>query len=108
GHTPKALLRTIARRHIGPEISLSTKRGFTLPACRWLVGEWRDAAQAAFADSVLERCGWIAPGATLKLLREDTARGAATLPLWRLFILECWLRSPRRTAPVAEESRSGT
>jgi asparagine synthase (glutamine-hydrolysing) len=99
----KAILRALARRCIGFGIAARKKRGFRIPAHRWLASEWLERAEAAFAHSVLAREGWINDENTLAELRRAAQRGSAGEELWSLFVIESWLQreiQPRR-APAA-------
>src|SRR5215471_17237519 len=37
----KAILRELARRHVGERVAVGRKRGFGIPVARWLAGKWR-------------------------------------------------------------------
>lgn len=88
----KAVLRELARRHLGSAVARGRKRGFTIPAQRWLVRRWLPQAQEAFHDSLLGREGWINNSAVLAHLESSVAGGRAPLQLWYLYVLENWLR----------------
>lgn len=88
----KAVLREMARRHLGDRVAFGHKRGFTIPAQRWLAGRWLPQAKSAFRDSLLEQGGWINSSAVLKQLDAAAQRQWAPLQLWYLFVLENWMR----------------
>ena len=88
----KAVLRELARRHLGDRVAFGRKRGFTIPAQKWLAGRWLKQAKSLFADSLLERGGWIKSAAVLQQLDAAAQRRWAPLQLWYLFVLENWLR----------------
>jgi asparagine synthase (glutamine-hydrolysing) len=94
----KAVLRELARRHLGPRVATGRKRGFGIPVRRWIAGQWRTAVEDAFRDSVLDREGWIAAPAVLESLDRATRRGEASDHFWYLFVLESWLRRERPEA----------
>lgn len=94
----KAVLRELARRHIGDRVAEGRKRGFTIPVERWLTGKWRAQVAETLRDSILARDGWIEAGPTLKWLEESTRTGRAPKQLWYLFVLELWLRNEVATA----------
>ena len=90
----KAVLREIARRHIGPGVAFRKKRGFTVPVGNWLAGRWKGSLEEAFAGgSRLERDGWLRPGATAEAIRQASRRGHAPNQLWYLLVLESWMRT---------------
>jgi asparagine synthase (glutamine-hydrolysing) len=93
GYTLKALLRRIAARRVSPEIAALKKRGFTIPAQKWLVTKWREPFEAAFNNGELERKGWIHSAEIRNRLHSAAATGSAPLQLWYLFVLENWLKS---------------
>lgn len=88
----KAPLRELARRRIGERTATGSKRGFVIPVERWVASRWRDRFMKLFADSQLERGGWIAPGSARAALAAVPTDGAASQQLWYLMIAESWLR----------------
>lgn len=91
----KAVLRALARRHLGPRVADARKRGFTIPAQRWLATRWLANARELFHHSLLDSEGWIRASAVLKQLDVAGARKTAPLQLWYLYVLENWLRYER-------------
>ena len=103
----KAVLRAIARRRIAPRVAEGRKRGFTIPVERWIATKWRGTVDAAFADSLLGREGWVRPDAVRRELAESARTGVATQRLWYLYVLEEWLRAERgESSPAAEAARA--
>jgi asparagine synthase (glutamine-hydrolysing) len=88
----KAPLRELARRRVGERTAGGAKRGFVIPVERWLASRWRPRYAELFADSRLERGGWIAPGAGRAALDAVPEGGAAPQQLWYLLVAESWLR----------------
>jgi asparagine synthase (glutamine-hydrolysing) len=95
GGTLKAILRELARRHLGERVAAGRKRGFGIPVQRWLAGKWRDRVEASFSDSLLEREGWIRGDAVIAQLDSAAQTGWSPNQLWYLFVLESWLRRER-------------
>jgi hypothetical protein len=91
----KAILRALARRRVGFTIAARRKRGFRIPAERWLAGHWSARAEQALSDSILGREGWIDQRNALAALRR-AAGGAAPAELWNIFVLESWLQHDRQ------------
>ena len=91
----KAILREVARRRIGERVARGRKRGFGIPAGRWLAGRWRARVEETLGDSLLGREGWIRPDAALKRFAREAEQGEASLQTWYLFVLETWLRHER-------------
>lgn len=102
GGTLKAILRELARRRIGERVASGRKRGFGIPAGRWMAGRWRARVEETLGDSILGREGWINADAALrKFAAEADGRGEASLQTWYLFVLETWMRH-ERSAQVFE------
>lgn len=109
----KAVLRALARRRLGVGISARKKRGFRIPAQRWLATQWLERGEQAFHDSLLARAGWIDGRNALAELRGSARLGRTSDELWNLFVIEFWLQhdgsqpsdrtagSPRRVAAMA-------
>jgi asparagine synthase (glutamine-hydrolysing) len=88
----KAPLRELARRRVGERTAGGAKRGFVIPVERWLASRWRGRFGELFADSMLERGGWIARGAGRAALDAVPDGGTAPQQLWYLLVAESWLR----------------
>jgi len=98
----KAVLRQIVRRRVGREVAIRRKRGFTIPVESWLSGEWKAELREFEQTSVLDQDGWIPAGAVQNAVREATKQGRVPAQLWRLLVLERWLKSHvRQSVPVA-------
>lgn len=91
----KAVLRELARRHLGDRVAFASKRGFTIPVQRWLTGPWLSAARDMLTDSVLDREGWIRADAARGCLETAVQRHSAPLQLWYISVLENWVRRER-------------
>ncbi len=96
----KAVLREIARRHIGERVARGRKRGFGIPVERWLAGKWRDRVAASFRDSLLESEGWLRADGLLAELDKASAARIAPNQLWYSYVLESWLRRERQSATL--------
>jgi asparagine synthase (glutamine-hydrolysing) len=88
----KAILREVARRRIGERVARGRKRGFGVPAGRWMAGRWRERVVETLGDSILGREGWVRTDAVLKRFAREAEQGEASLQTWYLFVLENWLR----------------
>ena len=95
GGTLKAVLREIARRHIGERVARGAKRGFGIPVQRWLAGRWRPDFETALDGSILAEQGIICPDSVRGLLSASAPKGCVPVQLWYLFVLEAWLRRER-------------
>jgi asparagine synthase (glutamine-hydrolysing) len=91
----KAILRELARRRIGERVAGGRKRGFGIPAGRWMAGRWRARVEETLRDSILGREGWIDSQAALKKFAREAERGEASLQTWYLYVLETWMRHER-------------
>jgi asparagine synthase (glutamine-hydrolysing) len=88
----KAILRELAKRHIGWNVANRRKKGFGIPVQRWIVARWHRQVEAVLRDSILEKEGWIHSGPALAQLNLATRNGWAPQHLWYIFVLESWLR----------------
>lgn len=91
GGAPKAVLREIARRRVGPEVASRRKQGFTVPSERWLAERWSGMLDCLRGETLLERQGWIRRGALDAPLRDALARKWVPPQIWNLLVLEHWL-----------------
>ena len=94
----KAILREVAQRRIGERVARGRKRGFGVPATRWMAGRWRARVVETLNDSILGREGWIRTDAALKRFAREAEQGEASLQTWYLFVLENWLRHERSSS----------
>ena len=92
---PKAILRELARRRIGPQVAGRRKQGFGIPVQRWMAGRWWPCVAATLGESSLAGEGWIDPRAMRARLEQGRARGQVPLLLWYVFVLEAYLRHAR-------------
>jgi asparagine synthase (glutamine-hydrolysing) len=92
GHL-KAVLRQIAKRHLGPEVAYRVKQGFTVPVERLLADRWSGMLVSLRENTFLERSGWIRPGSLQSSIREAVARRWVPIQIWRLLVLEQWLQN---------------
>jgi asparagine synthase (glutamine-hydrolysing) len=93
----KAILREIARKHIGDFVANERKRGFTIPVEEWILGRWRPDVARLFEASALESEGWIRGDAVRAAIASARDIRSARM-LWHLLVLERWLRAERETA----------
>ena len=103
GGEPKAVLRELVRRHIGVQVASRRKRGFTIPAERWMLTKWGAAIAEITSESLLERNGWLRRGALRSAFVEAKSRGLAPVQLWFLLVLERWMRYDAQASPVVHE-----
>jgi len=88
----KAVLRELARRHIGERVSCGAKRGFSIPVQRWLAGRWGSDFKSAISESVLAGEEYIRPDRVLELWANTARTGTVPLQLWYIYVLEHWFR----------------
>jgi asparagine synthase (glutamine-hydrolysing) len=92
----KAVLRELARRHLGDRVSSAPKQGFSIPVERWMVGDWRETVDAAFADPLLATEGWIRGDLLRAEWKRIRTEPKAPMYFWYLFVLESWMRQECR------------
>jgi asparagine synthase (glutamine-hydrolysing) len=98
GGQPKAILREIVRRRVGPDVADRRKQGFTIPAEKWIATHWRNLLELLRSGTRLESDGWIRRGAMAPVIDQALQRGSAPKQLWYLLILENWLQQQRQPA----------
>jgi asparagine synthase (glutamine-hydrolysing) len=98
----KAILRTLVRRHVGPQVAARQKQGFTVPVGTWLLSGWRPLLESLCDSSLLEQDGWLKHGSLRQSVSSAISQGCAPVQLWSLVVLENWLRENRKVAqPLA-------
>src|ERR1019366_8532961 len=88
----KAVLREIVRRRVGPEVAFRKKQGFTVPVENWLADRWSGLLGGLRERTILEEDGWIRRGSLDAPLRDAAEKRRVPLQMWRLLVLEHWLR----------------
>ena len=96
GNRLKAVLREIVRRRVGPEVAFRKKQGFTVPVENWLADRWSGLLSGLRERTILEEDGWIRRGALDAPLRDAAGTRRVPLQMWRLLVLEHWLRKTAR------------
>jgi hypothetical protein len=87
--------RVFARRELGERVARGRKRGFGVPAQRWMLGRWRRTADDALLASTLAEDGWLRRDALAHAWQRAVVAGAVPLPLWYVYVLELWYRRER-------------
>ena len=105
----KAVLRELARREIGERVARGKKRGFGIPAERWMLDRWRADVDDAFDHSKLAEEGWIRAAGLSQAWQHAKSTGSVSLQLWYLYVLELWFRAEldycRNLTSVADMAR---
>ena len=89
----KAILREITRRRVNPAVASRAKQGFEIPVSRWLANQWGGQFNDLFQNPVLGQNGFVHSDSVLKLWKTTAPTGHVPVQLWRLFVLENWMRS---------------
>jgi asparagine synthase (glutamine-hydrolysing) len=96
----KAILRELVRRRIGAHVASRKKRGFSIPAERWLVTAWRQEMTDNLTDLRLANLGFIDREALMSAWADAQARREAPRQLWYVHALETWLRHEERSRTI--------
>ena len=88
----KSILRELVSRHVGPEVANRPKQGFHLPIDKWLVTRWRAKVEELTNGSPITGQGWIGREALIPVTKRAIERGRANIHLWRMVLLNTWLR----------------
>src|SRR6185503_12496617 len=101
----KAVLRELARRVLGERVARGKKRGFGVPAERWMLGAWRSKVDDAFRHPVLAEHGWVRSHELRRAWERAVAAGVVPQQLWYVYVLELWARhdlgAAREVSPSA-------
>ena len=97
----KAILRTIVRNRVSPEIANRKKQGFTIPVERWLAGHWGKSLRDMAANPLIEQEGWVRKGSMKALAQQVAESGLAQRQVWFMMVLESWMRHAARPAEPA-------
>jgi asparagine synthase (glutamine-hydrolysing) len=98
---PKAILRELARRRIGPQVAFRKKRGFSIPAERWMVTAWRQEMTDNIKDLRLAQLGFVDRKAIEGAWTDAQAHREAPRQLWYVHALETWLRYEERSRTIS-------
>jgi asparagine synthase (glutamine-hydrolysing) len=107
GRRLKAVLREIARRRVGPEVAFRKKQGFTVPVESWLAGRWSGLLGGLREPTLLEAAGWIRRGSLDAPLRHAAEKQLVPVQLWRLLVLEHWLKKESNAREYAGRAADG-
>ena len=93
GWETKHLLKRLASRFVPRDVLYRRKRGFVMPASRWLRGAMAPYLRAALDSAPFHDRGWVRPDFTRRLLDEHQ-RGVRDWgdQLFTLLVLEIWAR----------------
>jgi asparagine synthase (glutamine-hydrolysing) len=87
----KAVLRELARRHLGKAIAERPKRGFTIPIESWLAVQWRPQLQQLGPGTLIAEQGWINGERLRTIVTAAASQPRMPLQIWHLLVLENWL-----------------
>lgn len=89
----KYLLKRLAERYVPREVLYRRKRGFVMPASRWLREDLAPYARVLLNERTIEMRGLFRPKAVSRLLEEHlSGQHDWGDPLWTLVVLEVWHR----------------
>ncbi len=113
GWETKHLLKRLAAKFVPRDVLYRRKRGFVMPASRWLRGALAPHLRAALDTDVFHDRGWVRPEFTRRLLHEHLG-GTRDWgdQLFTLLVLEIWARlavdgSLQRSDPLDALQRGG-
>lgn len=89
----KYVLKKVVQRFIPREVVYRRKRGFVMPAARWLRGELALYVRAALDNRTFFERGWVRPEFVRHILAEHFA-GVQDWgeQIWTMLVLEVWAR----------------
>jgi glycosyltransferase involved in cell wall biosynthesis len=87
------VLKKLAERYVPRSVIHRRKRGFVMPASRWLRGELSPYVRAALDSRTFFDRGWVRPEFVRRILAEHfTGERDWGEQLWTLLVLEVWAR----------------
>ena len=93
GFQTKYLLKRLAARFVPREALYRRKRGFVMPASRWLRGELAPFVRSALDNRTFFERGWVRPEFVRRMLAEHfTGVTDWGEQIWTLLVLEVWAR----------------
>ena len=103
GLQTKRLLRHAGRDLLPPAVASGAKRGFSIPAARWLREDMAEFTRDVLAPDVLDRHGFFAPQPVRRLIDEHhTRREDHSRQLWGLLSFTLWWESHGATGSVSD------
>ena len=89
----KYILKKLASRYVPRSVLYRRKKGFVMPASRWLRGELSPYVRAALDSRTFFDRGWVRPEFVRRILAEHfTGVHDWGEQLWTLLVLEVWAR----------------
>lgn len=89
----KHILKKLAERYVLRSVLYRRKKGFVMPASRWLRGELSPYVRAALDSRTFFDRGWVRPEFVRRILAEHfTGQHDWGEQLWTLLVLEVWAR----------------
>jgi asparagine synthase (glutamine-hydrolysing) len=93
GFQTKYVLKKLAERYAPHSVIHRRKKGFVMPASRWLRGELSPYVRAALDSRTFFDRGWVRPEFVRRILAEHfTGQHDWGEQLWTLLVLEIWAR----------------
>ncbi len=93
GFQTKHVLKRVAERYVPPFVLHRRKRGFVMPASRWLRGELAPYVRAALDNRSFYERGWVRPEFVRRVLAEHfTGVHDWGEQIWTMLVLEVWAR----------------
>jgi asparagine synthase (glutamine-hydrolysing) len=92
GVTKSVLRRAMAGRLPAEVTGRRDKVGFEVPQRAWLAAGRRDVSELVRDGQIVQR-GWVSPNEVERVIQDGFGGGRGTNHLWRLFVVEAWLRS---------------
>ena len=89
----KYVLKKLAERYVPRSVLYRRKKGFVMPASRWLRGELSPYVRAALDSRTFFDRGWVRPEFVRRILAEHfTGERDWGEQLWTMLVLEVWAR----------------
>ncbi|MGI9301728.1 MAG: asparagine synthase (glutamine-hydrolyzing) [Gammaproteobacteria bacterium] len=99
---PKMLLRALAEKKYGPQISTAAKQGFSIPIHAWLRGPARYLVDDLLSTTSVEKTGMLRSEVVESVKNQHmSGRRSLGYELWGLMVFVAWHRARVETKPTA-------
>src|SRR5574337_1292080 len=102
GRAGKYIFKKALEPDLPHDVLYRTKMGFSVPLAAWLRGPLARRAREALLTGAVAECGYFEPAVLDRLLRQHASgRRDHSATLWKLLMLDAFLRRMQQAAPVA-------
>ncbi len=106
GGTGKYIFKKALEPDLPHDVLYRTKMGFSVPLATWLRGPLAKRTREALINGAVANCGYFEPAVLDRLLRQHASgRHDHSTTLWKLLMLDAFLRRMQQPTPAAKPAR---